>query len=483
MKTKLLLNLILFTGIFFGLIQTVTSQEKQSQKRQDVFKTKKSKQVKSYATSNAKTAAVSRPGKSANYFWNSLNNQWVFNDSSVYTYNFASWLTSETHYQNGMPTNRSSYTYDNQGRETENLFQTWNSMNNTWDNVFRTVTIFDAQGNEIESRSETYSTQWDISYGSKHLITYDGQNRITEDIYQDYINNTWVNDSRETGFIYNGNNVTQYESQSWNMNAWSNDLKTVLVYGLNNIPVQVEFLYWNNNAYENSDRYINLTFHNWCGMFCDQTALSSGTLQTWGGNSWDTDERFNSIYDVYGGYVQISESYINSVWVNDYRSSSIYDNQSNYVGFRSESWNSVNNTWDIDYEDKEIHTYNGSNQITETIWQYWDSQNSQLENNNRKVYSDFQVFTSIKETTSFVNVSLYPNPCTWACTFELAEYAGLSASELELKIINLQGKEVQTQRLEGTKTQLNFDNLNSGMYFYHLCKDGHVIKTGKWILN
>jgi hypothetical protein len=487
MKTKLPLIFTLTILLSIGNSTTVFSQNTSNSKRLEVFNQKKKQKTKQAISQAAKVATVVHPGKSANYSWDNMSSQWVFNDTSVYAYNPQSWLISETRRLN-TPISRVVNTYDTKARIIEELNQNYNSVSNLWENSSRSVFVYDANDNLTELRYETYTTQWDILFGDKNQYTYDMQGRMTENVYSSWDSNTnqWEINGRETAFVYNGNNLTQYDSQIWNGSSYDNDSRTVLVYTApSSIPVEAEFKIWSGSNFESDFRYINLTFQNWCGMFCDETTLKSGTVQVWGNpvaNQWNTEARINTTYDVFGGFEEITENYVNSAWVNDYRYSEFFDTKYNYTGSKGETWDTVNVAWETDYEEKEIHTYNPSNQITQTIWQYWDWMNSQLENSMKKEYFDFQTFTAVNELKNDIRLSIYPNPCMGECFIEYTNAGNMEASDLTLRLMDVHGKEVYSTPLKESRIKIETNTLPSGVYFYQLNSASQSLKTGKLIV-
>jgi hypothetical protein len=486
MKTKLFSIL----GMCFFLLSTnslsLMAQQGKS-KKHEVFKQKKANKTKKAYSPEAKLATVIHPGKSANYFWDQNTNQWVFNDTSVYAYNPQSWLLSETQRYN-TPMSRTVYTYDSKARFTEELYQNWNTMSNSWENNSRTLWVYDANDNRTEIRYETYTTQWDIVYSEKNQYTYDMQGRIAENVYSSWDSNTlqWEISGRETAFIYNGNLLTQYDSQSWNGTSYDNEDRTVLTYSApSTAPIEAEFKIWNGSTFENDFRYTNLVFSVWCGMFCDETALTSGTIQVWGtpvANQWNTEARTNTTYDLFGGYVQLDENYVNTAWVNSYRYSEFYDNKYNFTGTKGEEWDTTNVAWSTDWEEKEIHTYNPSNQIIETVFQYWDWMNLQLVNNMKKEYFDFQTFTSLAELKNEVGVCVFPNPCSGECHLEINHDQSSGTAAKEFVIYDTQGKQVYAESVSGSKLDFSTKGFLKGIYFYRLNTGERILKSGKLIV-
>jgi YD repeat-containing protein len=433
-----------------------------------------------------KTSTVSKPGKSKNYYWDSGALSWQYNDTSLYVYNGSGALTSETR-RNGIPYTRTLNTYDAQGRLTEQLYQNW-LFSNTWVNSNRTVYIYNNQGYQIENRYDNWNTTtnaWEILYGNRNVLTYNVNNRITDNIYQNWnsTSNVWENNYRETAILYDGNgNLTQYDGKVFNGTTWDDDSRFKLTYSLNNQPVEAIYQTWSGSAYVNAERYTNLTWKNWCGFYCNESAISSMTMQAWGSiipNQWNTEARMSTTYDAFGGSVELYQDYLLAVWVNNSRYTLSFDSHLNSTGNKSESWNVSSSSWDIDGEEKIIHTYDASFNITQSIWQYWDNNTNALQNNERRDYFNFQVFTSLPEQERLSNDFLYPNPCK--STGELS-FKGIDfqpEAQNELIIFNVQGKAVFVKEFTGNTSSLISSDLSNGLYYYTLKNNHTILAKGK----
>lgn len=449
------------------------------------------KKKNNVSSSQAKTAQVSLPGRSVNYFWDDNASIWIYTDSSLYTYNAAGLLTNQTN-RSGFFFNRTVNTYDAQGRTTEALQQNWDLSTNQWENSFRIVRIYDAQSSQIENRFDLFNLStnvWEISSGNKNIITYNASNLITTDVTQTWNQSLsiWEDDFRITNYIYNSNGAaTQYDFQIKNGANWDNDFRIKDTYDLSGKLVDEIVQTWSVSAYINSDRFTNVTWHNWTGS-PNTNAIASYTIQEWGtpnANQWNTSGRSNATYDNFGGSVMLDQTNTNSVWVNDYRYSIFFDNQYINTGFRQEVWQTTTNSWDIDYEDKFIHTYDASNNITQTIWQYWDLQTSTLVNNDKKVYSNFQILTGLYSlgAANTLEVSLYPNPFTNNCTLRLTNQKQEIGNDLVIKLFDVFGKEVSQTNIVGEETQIERGNLPSGIYFYSVMDKNMALANGKLVI-
>ncbi|MBL7901962.1 MAG: T9SS type A sorting domain-containing protein [Bacteroidia bacterium] len=483
-------NAILFC---FVLVLVGAADFKAQSKLVKILKSKSGAHQKTQqnATQAVLTSTNSRPGRSVNYYWDDQSSQWVYSDSSFYAYTLSGNLTSETS-RNGTPNSRNIITYDAQGRVTQEVFQSWDGFLNNWQNNARSTNQFNNQGYMTQNIYESFNTvtnQWEIQYGIKNILTYDASNRITDNIYQNYntTNNAWENGYRETAFTFDANNnILSLESKVPNGANWDNDCKYTFVYSLNNAPVQLTMQLWNGTSYDNGSRWINLVFHNWCGWYCDNVAIQSGTVQTWGtpqSNQWNNSERINAVYDPLGGYIETWESFTGATWENATRYSRSFNSNLNYTGSKNESWNTINNAWETDFQEKLIYSYDASFNIVQIIWQLWDNTNSVLVNQQKKVYANFTYVGINENYIQTGSLSIFPNPCSGECRIENAEGVLDSSTDYQFKIFDAQGKLVHSEPLSGSSLKFSTNGITPGIYFYHLLNTTGQIKTGKLIVN
>lgn len=77
---------------------------------------------------------------------------------------------------------------------------------------------------------------------------------------------------------------------------------------------------------------------------------------------------------------------------------------------------------------------------------------------------------------SNVNFDLYPNPVNEQLNIEV------DLNNAEVKIVDMLGKTVFTQNNVNTTTKVDVSNLNNGIYFVSILKEGTVLKTEKLIV-
>lgn len=450
------------------------------------------KQKKARTEAQSKTMASFAPGLVISSLWNKTSTTWQFLDSTSFAYNNYGLLSEET-YSSYPSIGRIKYTYNAKQRVTEEIQQTWNPINNQWKDKEKTTFIFDQHDNQIEQSTYTFNSStnfWLRTSGYKNILTYDSNNRIIDDIEQGWNSSSqlWEDLNRTTNYIYDSKgNALQYEEQIKNGTFWNNDTRMINSYSISNALVDEILEIWNGTAYVKSERYTNIGWHNWTND-PKTSALASYTLQEYGTpvlNQWNTVSRYNAIYDAYGGFVGIYQDYINSTWLNTNRLSILYDTHSNYSGFRSENWNTVTSVWQHSTEERQNHTYDASNNLSQTIWQIWDSNNLSLVNYFIKEYSDYKLISGILSQSNFtdIGITVYPNPVNSYFTLRLADETLLNKNEIIIFVYDLLGKVVFETKVTGEETQIQRGNLAQGIYYYAVMDQAGSLAKGKLIIN
>ncbi len=399
-----------------------------------------------------------KPGKSVNYFWNQTD--WMMAGTSRMTYTMSGRISSRI--DSGFSNMKTTYTYDSQERETEQLNQSYNSASQTWDNTSRSVTVYDNQGNTQERRSENWSgTAWEINYGSRDLRTYNGQNLLTEHLQKEW-NNTasdWVNTNLDTDFQYDGQSRLQnYTSKIWESIQWVNDEKSLWNYGMDNKPNQVTIQSWNGNAFVDSNRVIDITWFNWSGNL-DNSAPQQYTMQKLFNGNWANYQRYSVTMGLNGSESTSIEIFVNNAWVFSERFSSSFDEQQNMVIQLDESYDMGLSVWDTTYAYYNQNTYDGQGRILETITYSWDNTLNVFEKMMRSVFSEHSVFTGNQLLyASSKDLEIVPNPAN------AGEFVQVSGLEGNYSISDLTGR----QRLSGFifgKGSFSTEGLSPGIYF------------------
>ena len=102
---------------------------------------------------------VRRPGRAVRYTWDTGTQSWSASAGlETYVYDSRANLVQETFADSAtaQPLSRNLYTYNAQGRNTEELFQEW--LSGAWTNESRYIVAYDAQGNPTQELDQQCKT-------------------------------------------------------------------------------------------------------------------------------------------------------------------------------------------------------------------------------------------------------------------------------------------------------------------------------------
>jgi hypothetical protein len=431
-----------------------------------------------------KSTQGSFPQKINHFYWD-VTTIWMADYDKVVSYTTNGKILTEmmVDANTGDTTERTVYTYDDQGRETQALNQNW--MNGAWENNWRDIYTFDMNDNREVSLYQVWQGgSWVTQSGSKHVYTYNANNQITEEIVQLWSTNfnNWNNWDRYF-YAYDANGyLYEHIIQWWNdgSQVWNSVAKSIFT--LNGTGVITEMLTqsWDNpnSVWVNNYKYVDIVWHVWNGYFDDPEAESYTEL-SWNSGIWENYSRISTTYDAFGGYVQIRQYYSSGNWVNSSRYSLTNDTHGNFIEFTYEYWS--NNVWVIDFGNKDLLTYSG-NDVIQRISQYYDHIMMVWINNSKELYSDFMYTQGIASGSSMpAGVNLFPNPAGETLNIHLDDYA----SEIQsIKIVSMTGQVVYQLQInaQGQKEfQIDVADFRDGVYFVKL-QNASGIKVGKVIV-
>ena len=78
-----------------------------------------------------------------------------------------------------------------------------------------------------------------------------------------------------------------------------------------------------------------------------------------------------------------------------------------------------------------------------------------------------------------LNIRIYPNPMS---DFAVINIENQRESEYSIKIFDVTGKELRTEKISSNQHKFQRENLNSGLYFYQIESKNQMLKTGKLII-
>ncbi len=393
---------------------------------------------------NRRAGEISKPLNGQKFSWQ--NNAWQLYDNYVYTYDAAGRVVEEVTVN---PSSNESYT--------------------------RTTYAFDSHGNEIKY---VYyfkeNNAWVISTGYKTVYTYTN-NRLTEEVDQHFSDGVWTMLYRAVYTLNAAGSPTEIVSYQWNNDdrVWDATDRNLLEYASGStLPTSTIYQEREGNVWVNDERLLNITWYDAANTDLSkwqEWKLGSSTAQMWDAEDqkWINSERMSVIHDANGGVVETEEEWINNAWVNDYRYTRTYDQKGNELLDQSERWK--NNQWVINYGHKSAHTYNASGNLTETIGQYFNTDYGSptagtYQNNERMVYSNFQIILSAKDEFQKLALRVYPNPAAGHVFVQLEKGAGAS-----VKVLNLTGQTLRRTVLSASNEQeINLSGLPVGTYILQI---------------
>ena len=139
------------------------------------------------------------------YTWTGAG--WQNDRQDMYTYdsngNNTHWLIQEWDPVNGWINYRQHlYLYDGNNNQTEDLRQSWDTGTTSWVNFQKSNFTYNAQNARLTSLYQTWNTGTGWENTSYIMNTYDMNNNLSESILQQWSGTAWVNNARQTGFIW-----------------------------------------------------------------------------------------------------------------------------------------------------------------------------------------------------------------------------------------------------------------------------------------
>jgi hypothetical protein len=201
------------------------------------------------------------------------------------------------------------------GSQRTYQYQTWDAASGSWLNNYRLIDKFDDKGRSVISEMDLYSNnQWQKL--QRDLASFDANNRLTESIFQMWMNNAWVNNNRTT------NNYTTGVS--------SNDL-------------------WNvgNKQWTKFQRSLNDYIANTAN-----TKKSLGQLYSSSDSTWQNNYRSHSSYNHNNQMFSTFEQFWDATqqaWINALKVKIDYYGDGNQKRYEFEGWDGTTNTWGFGY--------------------------------------------------------------------------------------------------------------------------------------
>lgn len=404
-------------------------------------------------------ATVRRAGQISSYSWNRSSSRWGEGTINTYLYDNQGRTSGYTGVDSisQTPLYRHSFAYYNlTTNQTQSLREIWQGGN--WQNSYRFLSLFDAQGNETEFLKQVWNNGvWENDY--QYLLTYNLRGALIKELYREWDNNTWT---AENGYELISSYDTSGRLVEEQMTEWIPALNAqVLTYrflyayqGSNTRYDSYDYQLWTNGAWLNYKRYTGFTYS-------AQGRPTYHQTQTWDGTTWQLSGRTTYAYAASNpGYSYLEEILNGGNWINESRFNSSYDSKGTPLGGTFERWR--NNSWVFSSGNRYTVGYNADNDLSRRLIEFTFNP---VVNHIKSFYTNYQtIVLGTKTRAAGPQVQLYPNPTAGTATLELAATTG----DVYITVLNALGQAVQqlmARAQAGTLRQpLNVAALPAGVY-------------------
>ena len=371
------------------------------------------------------------------------------------------------------PSSKISTSYSIDGLTTTIITESYNIFDNTWYPNSKAIYVENDRAEWIGYSYYTYvSNDWNLQAKYTTRIEYlnPNSNKITLQIDSAYVNNSMMAEYKME-IEYDANEQEQI-IRYYGLGNNGLHLESIdSVFYSNFIPNEVIVTSFTElGTPEYKEKYYNLVFDNYTSQnpLYDQQ-INSYLSAIFLSNNWQESGRFtrNSI-DNFGSYYELFEEYIG----NNYRESYSYLERFNSYGERIENnemnFNQDSNKLVLVWGYKQLLTYNANNNLSERIVQYYAQDLGVYVNEQKNEYSDYVLINTGLASKKINSLAVYPNPVS-NNTITL-KHDNFNNQEASIKIIDLNGKEVQSDKilLNGLETYVNIEDVHSGMYIIQL---------------
>ncbi|MBC3541739.1 T9SS type A sorting domain-containing protein [Rufibacter sediminis] len=391
---------------------------------------------------------ASQPRNAQEFSWNETTNAWGLGYLHAYTFNTAGLLVED------------------------HVTQADNS------NFARFVTAYDSHDNLTEDLQYYWEGgAWLLYNGYKEAYTYDND-QLTQAISEFHKNGVWSNSIKRV-FNYNPEghlvDITEY---GWDINAWVVEDRTVFEYAAgSNQPASITYQEWDENAWVNSERETDLVWHNFDDVDLsneDTWQFVTDTYQEWRNNAWVNVMKQTTAYQTSGSFVTVAEEWENGGWRQAYRFSETLNDKGNLTLRVEETWK--NGAWVVENGFKYNRTYDSNGHMSEVVFQRWEpasegSSQGTYVNQDRYVYSNFQVVLASGDELVPSAWRVYPNPTVNSFSVKMEQNSGGTAT-----VVSLTGQTLFTVTLAKTaeEQEINIAHLPSGTYLLQIVSKAGV---------
>ncbi len=341
-------------------------------------------------------------------------------------------------------------------------------INNSWENMQKTVTTRDNQGFQTGNQYFIWENgDWTLQFGDRILTNYDGSGRLISAQSQgwDSMEQTWLTYTGTTA-IYEGDLLVQLNIQEPSADGTLEDiLYATLGYqsGSTEADTATIFMIMGGEFLPVSrllvSRWIDF------GNLINLEPVSYIEQEYLDGNFVDVYRQVRSDLDN-GGYQDLGEDFDGDDWILGYRFTMVYDDQENLLEEKSESFDQTEVF--IDYANLFTYTYDPNGNILERVQQFYDINTNEYQFNNRSVFGPYLDVTGI-ESTSNESLVLFPNPTD--AFLNLPSSARIN----EVRIFDVQGRIVKQE--VSNVNQINVSDLDAGLYILQANMNNRLVSA------
>lgn len=397
-----------------------------------------------------------------------------------------------------------TYEYDGSGKITLSHGFVYNSVTG-WKETSQIVYTY--SGSLLANK-----TTYNVSSGTqvntyKVDYTYNGNNLLITDARWLWVSNAWLGVNRYTSAYDAQQRLITYTTESWVSGNWKNLRREQYATFTGNTPTLVTKQNWVSNLWVNAYQYNHILYsssikdsavhqYNWSTVSSNWYAFGY-TIFTYNVNGDMASQEFFEWVDIIGGTLPWAQwrydySYTSNVLTYVYKQLAVnngsldpnqrttftLDANNHWLTAVQEHYNLITSVWE-NYQ-KEFFTYDNDGDLRHHILQNWTSGN--WINYNEDYYWYSTTLSGVEEIAETKSLKVFPNPFTQRAT---VEFNLNESGKAKIEVFDLDGRLVQQVEAfmnDGVNQwQLNFNELNSGLYFIKIetAKERFVQRVSK----
>lgn len=341
-------------------------------------------------------------------------------------------------------------------------------INNSWENMQKTITTRDNQGFQTGNQYFIWENgDWTLQFGDRILTNYDGSGRLISAESQgwDSAEQTWLTYSGTTA-IYNGDLLEQLNFQEASADGTLEDI-LYATFGYQNGSTEADtatiFMSMGGEFLPVSRLLVSRW--NDFGDLVNLEPVSFIEQEYLNGSFVDVFRQVRSDLDN-GGYTDLGEDFNGDDWTLSSRFNMLIDDKGNILEEKSEYYS--DGEIFIDYANLFTYTYDANNNMMERIQQFYDINVNEYLFNNRSVFGPYLDVTGI-ESAPKESLVLFPNPTD--AFLNLPSSTNIE----EVRIFDAQGRIVKQEASVGN--QIDVSDLNAGFYILQANLNNRLVST------